>query len=136
MRALAFRLRPRLRLPKLGIALQVVIVLLVVGLAGAMAVEPTRQLLEQRDRIQTMTTQLHELERSNRRLERRITKLNDPDFIEQQARAQIGLVRPGEVAFHVLPPSGRKASRARKALVPAPPEPPTFVESLVAFIGL
>ena len=53
---------------RLALAPQVAIVMLVVGLAGAMAIEPTRQLLEQRSRIAGMNEELKAIKNSNRRL--------------------------------------------------------------------
>ena len=136
MKALAVA---RMRLPTMGIGPQVVITLLVLGLLGAMAIEPTRQLMDQRERIAAMSSDLDEIERSNNRLEARIDRLKDPDFLEQRAREQIGLVRPGETAIVVMPPSKRadkprsKESRAAKA--PARPEF-SFFEGFLNFVGL
>jgi hypothetical protein len=65
MRAAAVR---RMRIPRLGAGPQIVAVLLVLGLFGAMAIEPTRQLMEQRDRIAGMADELTKVERSNHRL--------------------------------------------------------------------
>jgi len=113
-------------------------VLLIVGLAGAMAIQPTRQLLAQRERIESMNSDLQSLQNSNSRLRTRIDKLNDPDFIEQQARAQIGLARPGETAFVVMPPSARARERKQELRAakapPPPPEEPGFLDSLLHFI--
>jgi cell division protein FtsB len=118
---------------------QVVVVLLVVGLTGAMAIEPTRQLFEQRARIAEMSSDLQELNRSNRRLERRIVRLNDPDYLEREAREQIGLVRPGETGYVVMLPKGSKPKRHRKVEAhPHKTAPPTpgFGERLFRFLGV
>jgi cell division protein FtsB len=135
MRALAMR---RIRLPRLGAGPQIVAVLLVLGLFGAMAIEPTRQLMAQRERIAGMARELGKVERSNQRLEARIRRLRDPDFIEQRAREQVGLVRPGEVTYVVMPPSREHSGRSRRARAkePAPMREPGFLEGLVDFIGL
>lgn len=113
---------------------------LLVALVGAMAIEPTRQLLQQRDRIAGMAGELRSAHESNRRLEQRIARLNNPDYIEQRARETTGLVRPGETAVVVMPPSRQakadadaRAARKKAAL---PPPPPSFWESLAAFVGL
>lgn len=139
MRALSL---PKPRLPNLGIGPQILVVLLVVGLVGAMAIEPTRQLLAQRDRIDGMLGDLNGLHRTNEKLERRIERLQDPDFIEQLAREQAGLVRPGEVPFLVMPPSRQAQAAERKriasrleAKTPPPPEP-GLLEAFLAFVGL
>ena len=138
MKALALA---RFRMPRMGIGPQVVITILVLGLLGAMAIEPTRQLLEQRERISTMAADLQDIERSNQRLSARIDRLKDPDFLEHRAREQIGLVRPGETAIVVMPPSKRAAiredskARSRKDALPRP-EPFGFFEGFLNFVGL
>jgi cell division protein FtsB len=107
MKALtAGRMRPRL-----GPGPQIVIVVLIVGLFGALLIEPTRQLLQQRDRLSGMTQDLRQVERSNEKLEARIDRLKDPDFLEQRARS-LGLVRSGETTYIVMPPS-RSAKKER-----------------------
>ncbi len=124
---------------KLALAPQIAIVMLVVGLAGAMAIEPTRQLLEQRSRIAGMSEELDTIRTSNRRLERRVQRLNDPDYLEQQARAQSGLVRPGETSVIVMPPAEEGASQP-KARTPAggasSETEPGLVEAMLEFMGL
>lgn len=132
----------RLRLPRFGLAPQAVVLLLVVGLVGAMAIEPTRRLLEQRERIAGMADDLREVQRMNGKLETRIERLQDPDFIEQRAREQVGLIKRGETTFVVMPPSRqaqRRKARARAARKPAPPPTPPepgFLEGFFDFVGL
>lgn len=116
---------------------QLVIMALVLGLVGAMAIQPTRQLLAQRDRIGQMSGDLNDLERGNRRLAERVERLNDPDYLEQEAR-RVGLVRPGETTYVVVPPpekqeGGRTPRRAKDT---AEPPAPSFLESFLHFVGL
>ncbi len=127
----------RFRLPSLGMGPQIVALLLVLGLLGAMAIEPTRQLIEQRERIDGMSNDLEQIQRSNRRLEGRIERLKDPDFLEQRARG-IGLVRPGETAYVVMPPSRSSRPDEAKKLAPEPAAapPPGFVDGFLSFLGL
>ena len=132
---------PKLKLPKVppvGWA-PIVALLLVGGLVAAIAIEPTRQLLEQRERIDGMAAELEELTATNRELKDRTDRLADPDYLEREAR-EVGLVRPGETAYVVMPPSheARLAKLARQRTKAPPPRPPqpTFVEALMEFIGL
>lgn len=104
--------------------------ILVVGLFCAMTIEPTRQLLEQRERLDEVAGDLQELQRINHGLQARIERLNDPDHVEQRAR-EIGLVRPGEVPFVVMPPSRSMADTRGRS--PARPERPAAAESAGAF---
>ena len=124
------------RIPFVGPGL--VVFLLVVGLLAAMAIEPTLELVQQKDRIERMTSELREIETTNDRLQRRIERLDDPDFLEQKAREQIGLVRPGETAYLVVPPgkTGKAEKRKRRVVEPLPPQEPGFVEELLEFVGL
>lgn len=137
MKALAYRLRPRARWPRFGLGPQIVVFVLVLGLGAAMIATPVRQLVAQRARIESMTEQLRRVERQNGRLANEIERLEDPDYLEQQARAKFGLVRPGEKLFQVLPPSGDSGKKARKAAPRAPaPQPPSWIEGLIHFLGL
>jgi cell division protein FtsB len=126
--------RPRL---SFGLGPQIVAVLLLLGLAGAMAIQPTRALLEQRDRIAQMTAQLQQVRAENRRLAAYLERLKSPDYIEQEARAQLGLVRPGEKTFVVLAPN-RKAGRDGGARndPTGTPEEPGFLDRLLRFVGV
>lgn len=122
---------------RLGRAPQVAIVVLVVGLAATLAIEPTRQLLEQRTRISGMSDELRTIERANERLENRVARLQDPDYLEKEAR-ESGLVRPGETGVVVMPPPEEegKGGESRRKPPPEPVEEPSFVESLQVFLGL
>ena len=130
--------RGRVRMPKLGIGPQIVVFLLVLGLFGAMAIQPTRQLLDQRARMRDASGDLSQVNESNRRLQRRIGRLKDPDYVDQLARAQSGLVKPGEIPYVVMPPSrGSSAHRRHSAPTEQPvPNDPSFVESVLHFIGV
>jgi cell division protein FtsB len=127
-----------LRLPKLGRSPQVVAFVLVLGLLGAMAIEPTRQLIDQRVRISSVAGELRELQEGNAQLQAQIARLNNDDYIEQRAREQIGLVRPGETTYVVMPPSDQEQAADRKKhrrkVEAEPPPPPSFLESAVHFI--
>lgn len=122
---------------RLGVGPQIVAVVLMLGLAGAMAIEPTRRLIEQRDRIALMSQDLVALDDANLALERRITRLGDRDFLEQKAR-EMGLVRRGEKLYVVLPPSRkvlqRRALQAERKR--SHDEPASWLEQALHFIGV
>ena len=127
---------PRFRFPTFGLGPQVVAVVLVVGLVGAMAIQPTRQLVEQRARISGMADDLTKLEHTNLQLEREISRLNDPDFIEQRAR-EVGLVREGEISLMVVPPGDNATRSGPEKDKPTQPvvDDPGFWQSFFGFIG-
>ncbi|MEA2460129.1 MAG: hypothetical protein QOH90_306 [Actinomycetota bacterium] len=129
----------RFRLPDLGKGAQAIGFLLVIGLLVAMAIQPTRQLLQQKTRVSDMASDLHRVENVNERLADRIRRLRDPDYIEQRAREQVGLVRPNERTYVVLPPGDggpakKKASHKHRA-APAP-EKDGALQSFLHFLGL
>jgi cell division protein FtsB len=127
--------RPRL---SMGYAPQIVAVLLVLGLAGAMAIQPTRQLLAQRQRIAQMTDQLQDTRGANARLAEYVERLKDPDYLEQRARAQLGLVRPGETSFVVMPPSKKRSRHHRQRAGEGrerEARDPSFLQRLLEFVG-
>ncbi len=110
-----------------------------------MAIEPTRQLIDQRNRITAMSSDIRFIESQNHELKSRIDRLKDPDFIEQRAREQGGLVLPGETPFVVMPPSRKAQKRVddraaaaaaeaeKSASTPAPDPGP--IQRFLDFIG-
>lgn len=133
---------PGWRLPSLGIGAQLIALVLVLGLVSAMAIQPTRQLLAQQHRIKATAQELHKTERANQRLGEQIARLRNPDFIEEQARAQIGLVRPGETAYLVMPKPHQHhkhrnhAHRARRRARNVAPHEDGGIRGFLNFLGL
>jgi cell division protein FtsB len=68
------------------------------------AVLPTRSWLEQRNEISALQAELTELEAANVALELRTGALFTVAEVTRMARSDLGLIRPGEEAYAVLPP--------------------------------
>ncbi|HXH56011.1 septum formation initiator family protein [Iamia sp.] len=66
---------------------------------------PTRDWLAQRDQTATQRAELDAVEDDQRRLEERIARLQTPEEVEQIAREEYGMARPGERPFRILPPA-------------------------------
>ena len=79
-----------------------VVSVLFVGLLFV-AVFPTRSYLAQRASVRDAQERLDALDREKHRLQREARRLTTPAEIERLARAQYGLVRPGEEAYAILP---------------------------------
>lgn len=80
--------------------------LLVIGaiaVAAFILFFPARQLISQRDRIDSLEERRNALQSENRRLAAEASRLSDPTELEVLARDRLGLVRPGERAYFVEP---------------------------------
>ena len=82
---------------------------LAVVLLGALALTvsgilPFRQLIMQQNQVERSEAQLAALQAENRVLSEDIDMLDTDAEIERLAREQLGLVRPGEVAYVVVTP--------------------------------
>jgi cell division protein FtsB len=82
------------------------------------AVSPARQLLKQNERISTEREKLAALQSENQRLEKRLERLNNSDYLEKVAREELGMVQPGEISYVVVPPAA-----VQEEQLPTPPPP-------------
>ncbi len=82
-----------------------ILAVVVLGLLVA-AVFPLRTYLAERSRVSELTRQAQTLETRNRHLEQRIHRLHDPQYLQRVARECLGMVKPGEVPFVVVPEGG------------------------------
>ena len=94
--------RGKIRLTSRGAVLAVVIIALLLYL-----VVPLRTYIAQRDQLSDLQKQTALLEEQNRQLQRRVALLHDPAYLERLARECLGMVRPGEIGFVVVPKGGR-----------------------------
>lgn len=92
-------------------------VLLVLAVLSAVVlgfVSPIRQLLAQERRIDETRAVADDLDARNDHLDERVQQLQRDVVVEQIAREELGLVKPGEEAYVLVPPRPGAA-------VPAPP---------------
>jgi cell division protein FtsB len=90
--------RGRIRVTSRGAILAVIITALLVYLAV-----PLRTYIAQRNRLSDLQRQTSLLEQQNRLLQRQVTLLHDPKYLERLARECLGMVKPGEIGFVVVP---------------------------------
>ncbi len=86
-------------------ALWMVTVAIALVVALVVWVFPTRTWLSQRDATNATEQKLSVLDQQIAGIEQQITALQTPEEIERVARERYDLIRPGEQAFVVLPPS-------------------------------
>ena len=84
------------------------VALLLIALAVMLlAIAPLRGYLDERGVLKDLQTQATVLDRQNRALQTRINQLSDATFLERIARECMGMVKPGETAFVVVPAHGK-----------------------------
>jgi cell division protein FtsB len=84
-----------------------------------LAVFPTRTYLSQRSELRNTERRVAVLGQQNKELSERVARLNTEAEIERLAREQYNLVRPGEEAFAILPPTGPRATDRAESPEPA-----------------
>jgi len=82
----------------------IVATIVVVALAVVIVSSPMQSYLDGRERVEHLTEKAAALDEANAQLEQRATDLERDTTIELLAREQLGLVRPGEVAYTLIPP--------------------------------
>lgn len=99
----------------------VLVLILVVVLAAAVtarAVQKMVSLTQERARVQA---QLDELEKRRSELENELLMVNSDEYVEQQARSQLHMIKPGEVLYIV--PSSTEYTQAEPEEEPAEEAP-------------
>lgn len=109
-----------LRLSRRGL----VLILLLFGLT-AMSVYPLRQYVAQHQRVEQLAAKQRALAAEVDRLERERVRLKDPEYVEQLAREELYMARPGEEAWVITgePPAERPDPAAAKPAAAADERP-------------
>ncbi|MGH2641195.1 MAG: FtsB family cell division protein [Actinomycetota bacterium] len=74
-----------------------------------LSIAPARLYFEQTAEVARLERRAAALERTNEALSARADELRDDAFLERLARQCLGMVKPGEVAFVVVPKEGAPA---------------------------
>ena len=85
-----------------------VLLTLIVGVL-ALSVAPAQMYFDQKAELARFEKQATALERKNVGLAARAEQLRDQAFLERLARQCLGMVKPGEIAFVVVPKEGAPA---------------------------
>jgi cell division protein FtsB len=96
----------RRRITGRAVALLVVVAALLVA-----AMYPLRAYLNERAQIASLEQRVTDLRHSNTQLDGRIRRLHDPAYLERMARECLGMVKPGEIPFVVVPKHGKAGAR-------------------------
>lgn len=74
-----------------------------------LSIAPARMYFDQKAELARLERLSDELTRENARLAARAEQLRDHEFLERLARQCLGMVKPGETAFVVVPEEGAPA---------------------------
>ena len=74
-----------------------------------LSIAPARMYFDQKAELARLERLSDELTRENARLSARAEELRDHEFLERLARQCLGMVKPGETAFVVVPEEGAPA---------------------------
>jgi cell division protein FtsB len=96
----------RRRVTGRAVALIVVMAALLVA-----AMYPLRSYLREWSDIASLQHQVSVLQQTNEQLDGRIRQLHDPGYLERLARECLGMVKPGEIPFVVVPKHGKAGAR-------------------------
>jgi cell division protein FtsL len=101
--------RPRLERDRPRLTGRAAALLVAVALLVVMAIVPIGRYLDQRSAIADIERRAAELEAENANLRVEISRLHDPAELEKLARACLGMVGPGEVAFVMPDPTADRS---------------------------
>jgi cell division protein FtsB len=87
------------------------VLLVIVGALLVAAMYPLRAYLAERSQITGLEQQVGELERQKADYDRQIAQLQDPQYLERMARECLGMIKPGEIGFVVVPKHGKAGAR-------------------------
>jgi cell division protein FtsB len=80
---------------------------------------PARQFYREQTQTKAAEQKLAALKRESADLESQLARLKDPAYLERLAREELGVVRPGEIGFVVVPGD----AAPKQASTPAKPTP-------------
>ncbi|HEX8858022.1 MAG TPA: septum formation initiator family protein [Actinomycetes bacterium] len=105
-----------------GLTSRGILLFLVLFVLAATAVYPLRQYIAQQERIERLQAKQAALQAANQRLEQEQARLRDPAYVEQLAKQDFHMARPGEQTWLLTgtPPADRAAKPAAE---PAPHQP-------------
>ncbi|MDO4927562.1 MAG: septum formation initiator family protein [Corynebacterium sp.] len=95
------RTRRPLRLKDWQIGVSLAVLIAVVLIVRA----PLANYIEQRAEIQRLEAEITAQKQEKIELQDKIARYNDEAYIREQARARLGVIDPGEMAFRVIDPS-------------------------------
>lgn len=114
--------------------MRVVTVLGIIAIIGmimyGLYLDPTKTWMKQNSEMGVLDKRIGEVEKRNQALTKEQNELMSDEYIEQKAREELGLVKPGEEAYVVVDPAKKQEA------VPNSQEPkkPSFIDKIKKFV--
>ena len=104
-----------------------------------LTIAPARQVLRQRAQISDLERSLSSIKNENKSLRDETNRLNTDAYIEEQARLRLGLIKPGEEPYMIVPPKQTTPAPAAGAK-PAPkkaaaPKPVPWYQQVIDYFS-
>jgi cell division protein FtsL len=109
--------------PRSGLTLRALFLIIAVIAILFLTIAPVREFLRQRAEIDDLASELNSVKQQNRELQLETQRLNTDAYIEQQARERLGLIKPGEEPFLLVPPKQVAPKPAVKPAAKPKPKP-------------
>ncbi len=101
--------------PRRRITLPGLLLILMAGAILFLTIAPVREILNQRAEIDQLGSQLNVIKKRNEQLRVETQRLNTDAYIEKQARERLGLIKPGEEPYVIVPPAQQAPAPAQTA---------------------
>jgi cell division protein FtsB len=107
----------------------VVVLLVAIGLSVVMLSGPAERYLDGRSRVEALRTTGDALDEEIAVLQGQTERLADPRRLEDLAREQQGMVRPGEIPYTLVPPETDRPRITAPRDGPGEPTPPWYARA-------
>lgn len=119
----------------LSVRAMVVALLALVVVLGLMAAGPYSDYTAARDRVEDLSVEQQALTEAVEALESEQARLEDPRSLEEEARDELGLTRPGEIPYIVVNPPTEDAVGPDPNAAAVPSEDPSLVERVLQTVA-
>lgn len=125
------RRQARGALPSLSLRALVVALLVLAVVLALMAAGPYADYTAARDRVEDLAVEHEGLTEAVEALESEQARLEDPRALEEEARSELGLTRPGEIPYIVVNPPEATAAPPDPDAAAVPADEPNLLERVL-----
>jgi cell division protein FtsB len=94
--------------------------------------DPTKTWMKQDKEMGALDKRIEDVEKLNQALTKEQEELMSDEYIEQKAREELGLIKPGEEAYVVVDPVKKQEAAPQNN---QEPKKPSFIDKIKKFVG-